>query len=1131
MALYKLFPRHKAIQQKTNEDPVSYKNTAFSTDHVRILLFQECDFRGRKLLFDHDATEKVPMDKTEQDKKFIEVTNNVGYFISKQNSDYHQISEMVFGSVAMSFQGSYFKIHHLNSPTKLMFTHVFQSPHGRRQGISNSSQPSRVSSPSSFEHSGGSSTFSTSDRLSDRSTASDTVLVCRRLQSSPLDVPRISSSISRNSLAVDSGFTEHSFSSFSTGPVTFSTWESLFANCAGYSFPSCYAFKRLLRNSTRSLQQSSTSLPNSTEEVLPKHRHRVSKLGLCIIVEIPAESKEFLIQFLMEHIALLDALIWRTRQSIEQAYYRPAVFISSMMDIAQSTACGLVNILNAPRILINLWQTLSTDCDNRISINSLVPENGLRQTGRISSNEALWGVEKNSCRMRLVNSFNGYPTGKQDRTDVFNFSFVNFFKTDAEKNTRKGFGGEGFIGDKFLREFCELVEVYDVKDTNFFISTLLTAVLTHHLGWVSTVFPTDRDIISSKVPYNALWGQLVDMYGAVGYPVKIAQTVITGTNKNRIITKILNSLTYFIRFNSIERKHTERVSVERENRYAEMIFSQNNCIPKEYYKSYEDHLREMLSDENNKPKSPSSQTKNKKNHNEKTLKPQKATRGLTKVKTHGDLAAMNNAESSGTLQQKDMKDARKCSNIHYEDLSVIDSKNKKLVQSTPLNDIENKTDYEKIDYCDMNKAVLDATCEKNNVIFVLGDNDKLVGLKRDEAQTECSTIGSGARRKISTVKRPSTLNFSKTTAEPLKRVDTKVSDLSKSDKRCLKSRSSLESLCLEEKDLKVVPFKPNESKTFTRAQSEPPENKKLTSPRYQYSQVKFNLQQYPQVVKNYMKSKNIELEGFSLGEKVFDKFATVQYNISLDFSGYGSDSEQVEGLQTPSNASEMEFTSDMCVDTREEQKPASPVFENTGKMMKIVNIPMPRTSVSESLEPSIPYSSTVIKGLVEQYIPDMVLQGTTSPQAHWESKLKKNLARQTQHSLLDQPVEEALAVVASTDTWEVQLMSSHTYVIDKGSNGVRIGMSQLVANMLETLLHMWKAHIPTQHCLKHIEQKLQELCLRSRALAQLLLASEFCSIELLTSALKVEVNDVPLLMAVASTHTPQVTQKYGLSFQ
>lgn len=65
----------------------------------------------------------------------------------------------------------------------------------------------------------------------------------------------------------------------------------------------------------------------------------------------------------------------------------------------------------------------------------------------------------------------------------------------------------------------------------------------------------------------------------------------------------------------------------------------------------------------------------------------------------------------------------------------------------------------------------------------------------------------------------------------------------------------------------------------------------------------------------------------------------------------------------------------------------------------------------------------------------------------------------------------------------------------------------------------------------HIESKLREFCLHSKTMAQILMNTEFCNMDMLTSALQLEVNDIPLLMAIASTHTPQVTQKYGLSFQ
>jgi folliculin-interacting protein 2 len=112
-------------------------------------------------------------------------------------------------------------------------------------------------------------------------------------------------------------------------------------------------------------------------------------------------------------------------------------------------------------------------------------------------------------------------------------------------------------------------------------------------------------------------------------------------------------------------------------------------------------------------------------------------------------------------------------------------------------------------------------------------------------------------------------------------------------------------------------------------------------------------------------------------------------------------------------------------------------------------------------------------------------------------------------------------------------------------------MSQLVADMLESVNLLWKFDTPPEYvssslgcwkflksiflilsqCLQHLESKLREICLHSHALAQLLLATDFCEMSQLTSALNLEANDVPLLLAVASTHTPEVTQRYGLTFQ
>lgn len=63
-----------------------------------------------------------------------------------------------------------------------------------------------------------------------------------------------------------------------------------------------------------------------------------------------------------------------------------------------------------------------------------------------------------------------------------------------------------------------------------------------------------------------------------------------------------------------------------------------------------------------------------------------------------------------------------------------------------------------------------------------------------------------------------------------------------------------------------------------------------------------------------------------------------------------------------------------------------------------------------------------------------------------------------------------------------------------------------------------------------MESKLREFCVLSKTLADMLMSTDFCDIATLTKSLNIDVNDVPLLLAVASTHTPQVAARYGLSY-
>lgn len=63
------------------------------------------------------------------------------------------------------------------------------------------------------------------------------------------------------------------------------------------------------------------------------------------------------------------------------------------------------------------------------------------------------------------------------------------------------------------------------------------------------------------------------------------------------------------------------------------------------------------------------------------------------------------------------------------------------------------------------------------------------------------------------------------------------------------------------------------------------------------------------------------------------------------------------------------------------------------------------------------YTTSLMRGIGDHYVSDMVLQGTQAPKAQWESTLRNDLILSARHPLLDQPIDEAVAIIANTDTW------------------------------------------------------------------------------------------------------------------
>lgn len=159
-------------------------------------------------------------------------------------------------------------------------------------------------------------------------------------------------------------------------------------------------------------------------------------------------------------------------------------------------------------------------------------------------------------------------------------------------------------------------------------------------------------------------------------------------------------------------------------------------------------------------------------------------------------------------------------------------------------------------------------------------------------------------------------------------------------------------------------------------------------------------------------------------------------------------------------------------------------------------------------------------------------QGIKAPPLKWEQQLKHDLTVSSHCAVLEQSQAENVAIVANIDKWDVRLVSSHSNVLPSSNtaNGV-VGMSQLIASMLESVQAMCNSGLTEFQCLSFIESKLREIYLHSETLASFLLETEFCTLNTLTTALNLSVNDIPLLMSVASIHSPMIAKKYGISFR
>ncbi|KAG8227722.1 hypothetical protein J437_LFUL008004 [Ladona fulva] len=452
----------------------------FNKEQVRVLLFRECDWRGRKLLFDSQSFQKLSNEKSCSKLKFggrpqcdvkgvngfSPPSNGCPLQSAKTNTDVSMLGEMIFGSVGMTFKGSAFKVHKIKSPTQLMCSKVFLSPKYHRK---------HLSSDRSLDESCDSS-FNSQSEASVHRSSSDNRLASR---TGPLDVPwnlphgnlYLPVPLFHHASEEDSGFcgdtsllsvpttTSSGFGWSSGGGTSFS---SMGQSVGVPSHQGSGSFQSMQRRWLRSLhtsmelfcQNPSTcswcsglinpgfSCGNACIDGIEENQQpstmwaggRRPKIGLAVVVTlidplkeqqsdkdgqsgVVGEEKGNREAFFFEHASVVEEMLDRFRFATEKACYaRKEVFIPLIMDACTELKQALLDLFTAPRLSRPVWLGL------------------LGQSG----------------------------AGGQNHSTIA-------------------------LG--FLEQLCQSLSNLDTKATNFFISTLITAVLTHHLGWVQTVVP------------------------------------------------------------------------------------------------------------------------------------------------------------------------------------------------------------------------------------------------------------------------------------------------------------------------------------------------------------------------------------------------------------------------------------------------------------------------------------------------------------------------------------------------------------------------------------------------------------------------------------------------------------------
>ncbi|KAL9961097.1 hypothetical protein ACROYT_G029979 [Oculina patagonica] len=777
--------------------------------------------------------------------------------------------------------------------------------------------------------------------------------------------------------------------------------------------------RRLHRSHVTSIDHSfGRKSEESSEEISPLMRRR-PKLGIGIIFALgDNEEKSRALQgFFFAHFPLFESHIKRLRLAVENAcFLKTKSFSSQVIEAVQAFRENIHNLLAAPRLKEPVWLNMMTHSSHR-----------------------------------------------------------------------------SHLCEKFMVQLVECLRIGNSRETNFFMAGVLTAVLQYHLAWVSTVMPAGTapsrayldkhssktlDLLAQSHPYNPLWAQLGDLYGAIGFPLRVARTVIVGKN-SKLVEQVLNILSYFIRCTEVFEHAQKRDEVSKDDTHDKVS-----------------------------------------NFGEDSICSQCGKKSLAESEISGKTCSLTS--ETGICSKCKQKCDGKC---------------------TVRGDLNNKEDKESLR--DQILTQLQVThgimhCSKCSTRINSNSLDKLAGVEILQSNCTCNKISNGGVPK------------------ELKHFIKDANLLAMANHHC----NSFQCYCCKDTSTEVdhiLSGKGSKFKCYCESGCDSDKHLgKQDSSRDICNDCLEKLYSSLQKCKDHQSETNDSLSRIA---KISE--AVQSQDILRDCSGHTdnrvseTDSCVSDDTDTGSVRSSL---LEKCADVEEtiasygrsgsadsgiHQSPlSSPCAQRPVDFPNVIScqgednqipeeLPLPRiedvnccpnpNSKSDEWRSFNNFGRSMFAGIVDSYLPDLVLQGVQDN--NFRASLSTDLKLALQHSVVDDPVSEAVCIIANTDKWTCEVVSVKKNRKQAASDHVhvqQVEVSNLVFSMLSSLSGLWDIKMSAEFCLMHLEDKLKEIYLKSKVITERLRdRRKLLTRDDLTKMLSVDDNDVPLLLAVASTHSPQ----------